>query len=99
MPQTRYDKQREKRPAPVVSLAGIRIRLGMTQREVCEKVSLILGKSFTVGALSALEKGHRGASPETLSAIQVALGLRPGDLTVPYEPSHSRRKQIEEDAA
>lgn len=91
MPQTDYDKQRPKRRAPVVGLADIRGALGLTQTAVCERVSAITDKTFTKGALSALEQGHRGASAETLAALEQALRLRPGSLTVDYSPSHDRR--------
>lgn len=95
MPKIQYaepPKKREQVEPPHVPLAALRIRLGLKQAEVCEEVSRLLEKSFTTGALSAIENGLRGASPETLVAIQTALGLRPGDLVVDYEPSHSRRK-------
>lgn len=86
----KYDQQRPKVTQPHIPLTGLRIALGLKQTEVCEKVELILGKSFTKGALSAIENGHRGASAETLAALEVALGLRPGDLVTDYAPSHSR---------
>jgi hypothetical protein len=82
------------RQPPFVGLAGIRRLVGLKQHEVCAKVEAILGKSFTTGALSAIEKGHRGASPEVLGAIQTALGIHPGDLETAWEPSHSRRKSV-----
>lgn len=80
------------RQPPFVDLGGIRRLVGLKQPEVCAKVEAIIGKTFTVGALSAIEKGHRGASPEVLAAIQTALGIHPGDLQTAWEPSHSRRK-------
>jgi transcriptional regulator with XRE-family HTH domain len=92
MPKIEYDKQRPKVTPPHVSLVGVRIALGRTQREVSDKVALVLGKSFSVGALSAIELGHRGASAEVLEALHVALGLRAGDIVTDYEPSHTRRK-------
>lgn len=103
MPKTEYATPAPARPKvtpPHVSLAAVRIRLGFKQADVCEQVSVILGKSFTVAALSAIEKGHRGASAEVLVAIQTALGLGPGDVVVDYAPNHSRRpRDVEEDAA
>lgn len=92
MPQntTKYDQQRRKVTPPHVPLTGVRIALGMTQAEVCKKVELALGKSFTKGALSAIENGHRGASAEVLTAIGYALGLPAGSLVTDYAPTHSR---------
>lgn len=98
MPRTDYDKQRPKRNPPVAGLADIRGALGLTQTAVCEQVSAITDKTFTKGALSAIEKGHRGASAETLAAIETAMRLRPGALRVDYDPSHDRRKQDDEAA-
>lgn len=95
MPTTTYSEVPKPRPPvtpPHISLAGLRIRLGLKQTDVCHQVAVILGKSFTKGALSAIETGHRGASAEVLDALHVALGLRPGDLVTSYDPSHSRRK-------
>lgn len=95
MPKIEYadpDKSvRRKVTPPHVPIAGVRRLLGLKQAEVCHKVEAILGKSFTVGALSAIEKGHRGASAEVLAAITTALGLHAGDLVTDYTPSHTRR--------
>lgn len=84
---------RRKVSPPHVPLVGVRRLLGLKQAEVCHKVEAILGKSFTVGALSAIETGHRGASPEVLAALTTALGLHAGDLVTDYTPSHSRRAE------
>lgn len=92
MPQIEYDKQRRKVQAPLVPLAALRAALGLTQTEVCNSVEAITNKTFTKGALSAVENGHRGASAETLAALETALRLQPGSLVVGYEPSHDRRK-------
>lgn len=94
MPRIEYAEPAKRRQVtpPHIPLQAVRIRLGMKQADVCEQVSVILGKSFTVAALSAIEKGHRGASAEVLTAIQTALGLVPDSLVVDYTPSHSRRK-------
>lgn len=88
---SKYDTQRPKVAPPHVPLVAVRNALGLKQTDVCAEVSRLLGKSFTKGALSAIENGHRGASTETLRAIEVALGLRDGDLVTDYTPSHSRR--------
>lgn len=89
---SKYENQRPKVQAPLVTLAAHRASHGLTQTIVCEQVSAITNKSFTKGALSAIEQGHRGASAETLAALEVALRLTPGSLVVTYEPSHDRRR-------
>lgn len=95
MPKT--TKPRERMQPPVITLAGLRGALGLTQAAVCEQVAAITNKPFTKGALSAIEGGLRGASAETLAALEVALRLAPGSLLTTYPPSHPRRKC--EDAA
>lgn len=90
--KNRYLDQRRKVEPPQCSVGGIRIALRMTQEQVCEQVRAITDTSFTKGALSAIELGHRGASAATLAALEVVYGLPAGSLVVPYEPSHSRRK-------
>lgn len=89
MPQ--YDKQRPRKTPPHVSLGDLRAVSGKTLDQVCEAVSEQLGRTFTRGALSALENGHRGASPATLAALEVAYGLRPGALVTNYEP---RKREV-----
>lgn len=89
---TKYTDQREKVSPPLVPLSAHRSSHGLTQDEVCSSVKAITNKTFTKGALSAIELGHRGASAETLAALEVTLRLPPGSLVVDYEPSHDRRK-------
>lgn len=97
MAQIEYDRQRRKVQAPLVPLSALRASLGLTQAEVCKGVEAITDKTFTKGALSAVENGHRGASAETLAALEVVLRLPSGSLVVNYAPGHDRRKS--EDAA
>lgn len=98
MPKIEYDKQRRKVQPPHAPLSAIRAALGLTQTEVCNGVEAITNKTFTKGALSAIENGHRGASAETLRALEVVFRIPAGALVVNYEPSHDRRK-LEDDAA
>lgn len=94
MPRSdKYKDQRPKKNPPVATLADIRGAMGLTQTAVCDQVSALTNKTFTKGALSAIEQGHRGGSAETLAALEVALRLRPGALLVDYDPSHDRRRQ------
>lgn len=92
MAQTPYDKQRPRRTPPHVSLADLRAAMGLTQDAVCQKVAARTNKTFTKGALSAIEQGHRGPSAETVEALESALGLKPGALKLDYEPTHDRRR-------
>lgn len=89
-----YDKQRPKVQPPMVGLGAVRASHALTQDVVCQQVSAITNKPFTKGALSAIELGHRGASAETLAALEVALRLPAGSLQVAYAPSHDRRKSV-----
>lgn len=91
MAQTAYDKQRPRRTPPVAPLAAIRASHSLTQEVVCQQVASITNKTFTKGALSAIEQGHRGASAETLAALETALRLPSGSLVVDYDPGHDRR--------
>lgn len=52
-----------------------------------------MGRPFTKGALSGIENGHRGASTETLRALEVALDLYPGALTTDYAPEVNTRRR------
>ena len=94
-----YDNQRPKVAPPLIPLAAHRASHGLSQTDVCKIVSALTNKSFTKGALSAIEGGHRGASAETLAALEVALRFPPGTLVVSYAPSHARRKSSEDEAA
>jgi len=94
MPDMRYDKQRKRVTPPHVSLEALRNALGLRQTDVLARMGDILGRDITPGALSAIERGHRGASPEVLAALEIALGLRDGDLVTDFEPSHSRLPKV-----
>lgn len=87
---SRYSTQRQRKAPPVVSLRALRLVSGKTLDEVCEAVTDSLRESsgnpdrapFTRGAMSAIETGTRGASPEVLAALEFAYGLTSGSLTV-----------------
>jgi transcriptional regulator with XRE-family HTH domain len=96
MPRTEYAEPAKPRPRvnpPHIGLAALRNALGLKQADVLAEMETLLGRPFTAGALSGIERGHRGASPEVLGALEVALGLRAGDLVTDYEPGHSRLKE------
>lgn len=94
-----YTNQRSRVQPPLVPLGALRGALGLRLDDVCQQVAAITSKTFTKGALSAIENGHRGASAETLRALEIALRLPPNSLVVDYEPSARRRKSDGEVAA
>jgi transcriptional regulator with XRE-family HTH domain len=84
---TKYETQRARKTPPHVSLGALRAVAHLTLDEVCARVSEYLGdRELTRGALSAIENGHRGASADVLRGLEVAYGLRAGDITTDYEP-------------
>lgn len=89
---SKYENQRPRRNPPFAPLGAIRASHGLTLKDVCTRVEAVTNQPFSVGALSGLENGHRGASPEILAALETALRLPAGTLVTDYEPSHSRRK-------
>lgn len=83
---SRYDVQRPKKNPPHISLGDLRAISGKTLDQVCAEASEIRNKPVTKGHLSGVERGHRGASPDLLAALEVVYGLRPGALVTDYEP-------------
>ena len=87
---TKYDRQRQAKTPPHVSLRNLRKASGMTLDQVCAEVSRILGlpdeKLMPRGTLSAIESGTRGASRPMLDALALAYGLDPGDLVTDFVP-------------
>lgn len=94
---TKYEKQRDRRTPPHVSLRELRAVSGKTLDVVCELASEELSRPLTRGALSAIENGIRGASAEVLNALEVAYGLRPGALVTDYQP-RGRGSELQESA-
>lgn len=86
MPQ--YDKQRQPKTPPHVSLRSLRVASGMTLDQVAVATSEVLGKSKPMnrGTIAAIESGLRGPSQEVLDAMAVAYGLDPGAIVTDYEP-------------
>lgn len=85
----RYDHQRPKQTPPHASLRHIRNALGLTLDQVIERIETETGRTYTRGALSAIENGHRGASAQALADITIAFGMPEGALTTTYEPRRS----------
>lgn len=82
----RYDRQRAAKTPPHVSLKFIRFVAGIKIDELISRMEEATGKRYTVGAISAVENGHRGASVELLRALEGAYGLPEGSITTQYEP-------------
>jgi transcriptional regulator with XRE-family HTH domain len=82
---TKYTNQRPKVQPPVAALAALRKSHGMTQPDVIARIKDAAGRTYTVGALSALEKGHRGASVQFLSDVAAVFGLEADDLWTSYK--------------
>lgn len=83
---TNYDNRRPRRQPPVVPLAALRKSHGLTQPEVLARVKEATSRAYTVGALSALEKGHRGGSEQFLEDLAGVFGLDGADLWTDYTP-------------
>lgn len=83
---SKYLNQRPKVQAPAVPLAALRKSHDMTQPDVLARIKDDTGRTYSVGALSAVEKGHRGASVQFLTDLAAVFGLEPGDLWTSYEP-------------
>jgi len=92
---TKYTRQRPKVQPPAVALAVLRRSHGLTQPDVLARIKDETGRAYTVGALSALESGHRGGSDQFLADIAGVFGLDAADLWTTYEPRAAR----DEDAA
>ena len=62
------------RGIPLPNLRSVRQRLGLTQRQLASLAGV--GQ----GTVSKLERSERGAYPQTLQQLSVALGVSPADL-------------------
>lgn len=64
---------------------------GLTIDGLIERIYDLTEQRVTRGAISAIERGHRGASPDLLRAMEMAFDIRPGEIVTDYEPNPSRR--------
>lgn len=85
----RYRNQRPNRVPPHAPLAALRHVAGITLDELAELIEQQTGDRPSRGALSAIERGHRGVSAELLGAIEAAYRLPSGTLAVDYVPRSS----------
>jgi transcriptional regulator with XRE-family HTH domain len=74
MSNTKYTERDRKSP-PSVSIRSLRTATGRTLDDVCKAFEEIAGKPLTKGALSAIESGLRGVSPDTARFLALAYGL------------------------
>lgn len=81
MPNTKYIERSRKTP-PTVSIRSLRIATGRTLEDVCKAFEEIADKPLTKGALSAIESGLRGVSPETARFLALAYGLDENSIEV-----------------
>ena len=87
----RYERQRERKTPPHISLRTHRLALDPTPTldDIADRVEALTGERPTKGALSAIESGIRGASIELLAALNEAYGFEPGAITTDYTPRAS----------
>ncbi|MFA7267204.1 MAG: helix-turn-helix transcriptional regulator [Candidatus Nanopelagicales bacterium] len=83
---TKYKNQRKRVEPPWVGLAALRKALGLTLDDVAGRMAEETGRTYTRGAISAIERGHRGVSEDTRKAIALAYGLDESDVEVSYRP-------------
>lgn len=91
---SRYAKQRQKLPPPVIPLSAVRKALGLTLQTVCDRICEEHGLQVDRGTISAIELGHRGASAQMLTAIADALGIHTSDIDTAYQPRQRREEAI-----
>jgi hypothetical protein len=85
----KYARQRKRVPPPQVSLGDLRVAVGLTIDGLIARLEEITEHTYTRGAISAVENGHRGASADLIEALTTAYGLRPGAITTTYQPRPS----------
>ncbi|MDV6275408.1 helix-turn-helix transcriptional regulator [Rhodococcus erythropolis] len=88
--ETPVGEPRELKPPPYVPVRYLRIAAKLTIDETIARIRDETGHSFTRGAISAVENGHRGASAELLRALEIAYDLPPGVIDTTYRPRAHR---------
>lgn len=83
----KYLNQRPRVTPPHVGLRVLRQVSRMTLDEVCALANAShAGLGLTRGALSGIENGHRGASVNVITALEIAYDIEPGSIDTVYEP-------------
>lgn len=70
----------------MIGLRAVRAIAGITIDELIGRIEEETGVKYTRGAISAVENGHRGASPELIQGLALAYGIAATDITTDYEP-------------
>ncbi|WP_207842575.1 helix-turn-helix domain-containing protein [Williamsia soli] len=83
--QSKYEAARKLRTPPHVSIRTLRVVSGLTLDQLIGRMQEATGRSFSRGAMSAIESGLRGASAEVVEALELAYGLEPGAIDTNYE--------------
>jgi transcriptional regulator with XRE-family HTH domain len=84
--KTNYRNQRTRVTPPHLSVKDVRRAVGITIDELLARIHEITGRTYTRGAISALENGLRGGSSDLLEGIALAYGLEPDALDTAYMP-------------
>ncbi|ORA62165.1 XRE family transcriptional regulator [Mycobacteroides franklinii] len=69
-----------------MSLGVLRRVSGFTLDEVCDLVAEVTGSRPSRGALSAIERGHRGVSAQLIAGLEHAYSLPTGAISTTYAP-------------
>ncbi|WP_083213339.1 helix-turn-helix domain-containing protein [Mycobacterium malmoense] len=100
MPQgSKYQNQRKSKTPPHVPAKYVRLAAGLTLEAVAARIKAQTNRQYSVGAISAIESGTRGGSPELMEAYEAALGLPPGTIRIDYIPRAPRGVHAQRDEA
>ena len=83
--QSKYEAARKMRTPPHVSIRTLRMVAGLTLDQLIARMEEATGRSYSRGAMSAVESGLRGASAELVEALELAYGLDAGSIDTNYE--------------
>lgn len=94
--KNKYAGQRRKVETPHVPIKGLRIAAELSIEALIAKIKVVTDREYTKGAISGIENGHRGASPDLLAALERVYKLPPGFISTTYKP---RSRRAAEEAA
>lgn len=78
-----------------MSLKNLRYAAGFTLDELRDRLQEVTGRTYTRGALSAVENGHRGASADLIAGLETAYGLPAGAIDTNYKPRREATRKDE----
>lgn len=84
--QAERSNNRQPVAAPYIPLAVLRNKMRLTLTAVAERIYEETGERTDRGTLSAIERGHRGASEEMIEALAAAYGIDVDDIDTKYVP-------------